>query len=446
MGDPKKAIIALAVPMLLSYLISDLNLFVDTFWTSGLGDIASSAISTVTPLYSIVTAIGIGLGVAASATISYRLGAKDDSAASVIAGNIIILGLIASVLVSVVVYFLMDPLIDFMDADDIREPGREYMGPILFMSWALILNPVVAGLLRAEGGGRKSMIVLSTSAVFNMTLDPILIYGLGLNLFGASLATGLSALVASVVGLYWYVSDRMVIRLRKNCFVIDRASSSEALSVAVPRTTESLINSVMIIIQRVFIISVAGTIGVMYFNMPWRFVMLAVVPAQAIGAAMIPVCSAALGQKNTEKMLTGMKYSVKIVLIVSIIMSAVLILGADLLVSVYTYSESMKPHQEMLAWVLRIDGFAIVPYALTSLGGCMLQSMKRSKISTMVMFIWAFIKLGMFYIATFFDFHAIIYALVLSHFIVMVLMYLFVFTEIKKKIHGPEINNHKCQT
>ena len=437
LGDPKKAILALALPMLLSYLIADLNLFIDTFWTSGLGDVASSAISTVTPLYTIITAFGIGLGVAASATISFRLGAKELGAASKIAGNIIVLGLMISVLASFTVFVLIDPIIDFMDAGDIRELGKEYMMPILLMSWALILNPIVAGLLRSEGGGKKSMIVLSASAIFNMTLDPLLIYYLDLGLFGASLATGISALIASLVGLYWYASDRMVVKLSRNCFMLEKSSSIEALGVAIPRTTESLINSAMIIIQRVFIIAVAGTIGVMYFNMPWRFVMLAVVPAQAIGAALIPVCSAALGQKNPDKMLMAMKYSVKLVLVISAILSVILILGAEVCISVYTYNESMAQHKDMLAWVLRMDGFAIIPFALTSLGGCMLQAMKRSKISTMVMFIWAFVKLLMFYVATFFDFHAIIYALVLSHYVVLVMMYMFVVKEIRKKVPSP---------
>lgn len=436
LGEPKKAILALAVPMLFSYLIADINLFVDTFWTSGLGDRASSAISTITPLYSIITALGIGLSVAASATISYRLGKGDLESASRIAGNIVLLGIIMSLVISPTVLVLMDPIIDFMGAGDVRDLGRDYMVPLLLMSWAIILNNVVAGLLRSEGGGRKSMIVLSASACFNMVLDPLLIYVLDMGIAGASLATGLSALVATLVGFYWYHAGKMNVRLGRDSFRFSRSYAKEALDVAIPRSTESLINSFMIIVQRVFIIAVAGTIGVMYFNMPWRFIMLAIVPAQAIGSAMIPVCSAALGQGDPQKMLVGMRYSLRIVLIVSVVIAAIVFLGSDLLISVYTYSDSMHQHKEMLSWVLRTDAIAIVPYALTTLGGSMLQAMKKSKTSMYVMFIWAFIKLGLFYIATFFDFHAIIYALVLSHFIVLGLMSFFVVREVRRRVGG----------
>ena len=151
LGDPKKAIAAMTLPMLVSYVVMEVNLFVDTFWTSGLGPEASSAISTVAPLYAIFGAFGVGLGVAASATISFRLGKGDKEGASALAGNTMVLGALVSIAVSAAVFLLMDPLMEFMGADDIADLGREYIMPFVLTSWALILHSVVAGILRAEG-------------------------------------------------------------------------------------------------------------------------------------------------------------------------------------------------------------------------------------------------------------------------------------------------------
>ena len=439
LGDPKKAILAMALPMAVSYVVSEVNLFVDTFWTSGLGSAASSAISTVAPFYAMVAAFGVGLGVAASANVSFSIGRKDLDKASALAGNILMLGILVSVLVSSLILVLYNPIMEFMDADDVRELGFDYVLPCALMSWAQILNNIVAGLLRAEGGGRKSMAVLISAAAFNLILDPILIYGLGLGLVGAAFATMVSALVATIVGLNWYRVGAMNISLTRGSFRMTKENVKDIFSVSLPRTAESLINNVIIIVQRVFIIACAGTIGVMYMNMPWRFIGLSMVPAQAIGAALIPVCSAALGQSRPDKMLLGMRYSAKLVIAVISVMTVVVFVFADVLVGAYTYSETMAEHRDMLAWVLRVESLVLLPFALTSLGSSMLQSMKRSRVAARVMLIWAFIKLGMMYVASLYSFEAVIYALVLSHYVVFGIMLLFLRNEIRKKV-GPQGN------
>ncbi len=433
LGDPRKAIAAMTLPMLVSYVVMEVNLFVDTFWTSGLGPEASSAISTVAPLYAIFGAFGVGLGVAASATISFRLGKGDKEGASALAGNTMALGILVSIAVSAAVFLLMGPLMDFMGADDIADLGREYIMPFVLTSWALILHSIVAGILRAEGGGRRSMAVLVTSAVVNMALDPILIYVLGLGLTGAAAATSISAMAATAVGLSWYRSGKMNLRLTRKCFVLTKERIMDIVGVFVPRTTESLINNMIIIVQRVFVIACAGTIGVMYFNMPWRFVMLGCIPAQAIGASMIPVCSSALGQGRPDKMTEGVRYSAKLTLLISLALSALIIVFADQMVSAFTYNESMAEHKETLAWVLRLYGFALTPFALTSLGSSVLQALRRSKMATGVTFVWAFVKLAAVYVASLYSFEAVIYALVLCHYVILAMMAAVVHREIKMK-------------
>ena len=67
-----------------------------------------------------------------------------------------------------------------MGADEVRDGSVAYVFPFIAMGSALILNGIISGLLRSEGAGRKSMIVLIVSATLNMALDPVLIYGLGM--------------------------------------------------------------------------------------------------------------------------------------------------------------------------------------------------------------------------------------------------------------------------
>ena len=79
LGDPRKAILSMTLPLIVSYLVVQVNLFADTAWCSLLGSDASSAISTICPIYSILTGVGIGLGIGASTSIARCLG-RDERA------------------------------------------------------------------------------------------------------------------------------------------------------------------------------------------------------------------------------------------------------------------------------------------------------------------------------------------------------------------------------
>ena len=71
LGDPKKAIRSMAVPLIFSYLIVQVNIFADTSWCSGLGADASSAVSSISPVYWIVSGLGTGIGFLLAAYLLY---------------------------------------------------------------------------------------------------------------------------------------------------------------------------------------------------------------------------------------------------------------------------------------------------------------------------------------------------------------------------------------
>ncbi|MBR7005731.1 MAG: hypothetical protein IKH98_02265 [Candidatus Methanomethylophilaceae archaeon] len=77
LGDPKRALLAMSVPLAVSYAVVQINSFADASWCSGLGVEASSAVATICPIYWILNGFGAGIGVGASAVISGRLGRGD---------------------------------------------------------------------------------------------------------------------------------------------------------------------------------------------------------------------------------------------------------------------------------------------------------------------------------------------------------------------------------
>ncbi|MCQ2079583.1 MAG: polysaccharide biosynthesis C-terminal domain-containing protein [archaeon] len=408
LGEPKKAIRSLALALSFSYLVIQLNTFFDTYWTAGLGDVPMSAVSMMSPIYWIITSSGIGLGVGAASTVAFRLGAGDRDRAGTLAANALVLGLIASVITSILVFITINPMIIMIGADEVRADSVSYVMPFILLASALILNGIISGLLRAEGAGRKSMMVLLVSALLNIVLDPILIYALDMKVAGAGWATAIGALISVVLGLYWYATDQMEVRIDLRHIRLERSAMSEVLGIAGPRTAEALVTGVTNVFQRIFLIIAGGTMAVMIYNVPFRYPTLVIVVAEAIGAAMIPVCSAALGQRDPAKMMVGLKYSAKLSFGITSVLAVVVFIFADPLMMVFTQSESMAQHHDELVWVLRMfciftpfDGFR-------KLGSCMLQVLRRSKLSTIAMLLWGLLKLTVYGLTCTISFHALI--------------------------------------
>lgn len=425
LGEPKRAIKAMMIPLAVSYLVIQLNLFVDTFWTSGLGAQASSAVSTISPIYWMIVASGTGLGIGASSTIAFRLGQADYERSNVLAGNTLVLGLVFSLISSILVGSFIGPVIGLIGAEDIHSECMDYVMPFVIMSWALILNGIVAGLLRSEGAAKKSMIVLLITAGANMILDPLFIYYFDWGLFGAGMATSMSALIATVLGLFWYARGHMTISLKRQSLKPCKDAMKEVLVVGGPKTAESVLSNVINMVQRVFFIIATGTIGIMLYNVPWRYVALGEVPFNALGAALIPICAAALGQRLPGKVDTVVSYSIKFTLGLSTLIALAMFVFAEPLISVFTTSESMAAEFDRLVWVLRSYAILLPASCFTILGNSILQALKKSLMVTILMFAWGILKLACYAVACQYSFEAIIEVMiVLFYFNAAVIMLL----------------------
>ena len=417
LGEPKKAIRSMVLAFFIAMAVVELNQFVDTFWVSGLGAVSSSAVATSSPIYGLMMCAGLGIGVGATATIAFRLGRGDFEEANRLAANSLLLGIICAVVSSVLVLVFARSLILIMGAESIVDECLFYILPFIFLSPLLLCNSILGGILRAEGAARKSTIVQMSAAILNMVIDPILIYGLGLGVFGAGLSTALSAGIALAIGFSWYAKDRMTVKLTRGSFRRDKEMSREVLDVGGPKTVQALISNTTDLIQRVFLIVAGGTNAVMFYNYSWRYIALINLPGRAYENAMVPVCSAAYGQRDLLKMREGFLYTAKWVLIFSAVFAVVLFVFSEPLMSILTYEDSMRELRPQFVWTLQISTLLIPFSALMGIGSSMLQALKKSKVSMYYYFLWGFVKLGMYAVAAYVyhSFEYIIYCMVIVH-------------------------------
>jgi len=437
LGEPKAAIRGMILPFLIAMAVVEINQFVDTFWVSGLGAASASAVSTIVPVYGLMMCAGLGIAAGITTCGAFRLGRGEREAAGSLAANAIILGIIFAIIASVLVGVFINPIIDIMGAQDVREEAVQYMLPYIFMSPAVILISVLGGMLRAEGAARKSTIVQAVSAILNMAFDPILIYSLDLGVFGAGLATTLSSMLALFLGLYWYLKKRTIIDINRSNFRVNKSSMAEVMGVGGPKTVQMFISNLTDFLQRIFLIIAGGTNAVMFYNYSWRYIGVVTLPGRAVDTAMLPVCSSAYGQNDLEKMKVGYFYSIKLVVGFAVIAAVALFIFAEPLMSIMTTEESMHEVLETFVWTLRVSCFLIPFSALMGVFSSILQTMKRAKIPMYFYMIWGFIKLGLYALAAYGyfgidPFEGIIYSMVAVHMFGALCLGLFAYGEFRK--------------
>ncbi len=385
LGEPHKAVLSMFMPVFIALMIGQINVFVDTVWCSSLGVDAMSAISTVSSIYFVLVGIGNGIGIGVNVAISRRIGAGDYEGASKCASQTILAMIMLSLPIIPLVYFSFDSLIIAMGAEDVLEECRDYFVPIILLSTFTILNGVLSGTFRGEGAARTASKINIISAATNMVLDPILIFGLDLGLRGASLATMISAILFVVLSAIVYRSGGTFVRLRRTS--PDRAILGDVFYVGLPQTAELIIMGLMNIVLISFVLRCGGTEGLAVYGMPWNLITLVMIPIHAFAAAMVPVCSSAIGQRDAARLRTGYYFTAKTAFAVGTALAVVIFLFAGILLRVYTHSSSISEYHDEMVHILRIYALFLPFYGMIYVGSSMLSCLRKSPYALMSSFL-----------------------------------------------------------
>jgi MATE family, multidrug efflux pump len=193
-GNLNRAILLLAIPMVLEMVLESLFAVVDVFFVGRLGADAVATVGLTESLLSLIFAIAIGLSMSITAMVARRIGEKDPEDASIAGVQAVILGLTVSLAVGIPSFIFAPRLLQLMGASpDIVATGSGYARVALGGSGAILMLFLNNAIFRGAGDAAIAMRLLWISNIINLFLDPCLIFGLGpfprLGVTGAALAT-----------------------------------------------------------------------------------------------------------------------------------------------------------------------------------------------------------------------------------------------------------------
>ncbi len=196
----KKLICKLAVPTIVSMLVTGIYNSADTFFVGKISTEATAAVGIVFSVMAMIQAVGFMCGQGSGSFLSRMLGSHDEKQANEVASTGFALSLIIGAVIAVVGIFLVEPLSDMLGAtESTLDDTKNYMRIILigapFMTGQFVIN----NQLRFQGSAMYAMFGLLAGAAANIILDPILIFVFKLGVSGAALATVCGQIISFIV-------------------------------------------------------------------------------------------------------------------------------------------------------------------------------------------------------------------------------------------------------
>ena len=357
LGNPKKALINMSIPLIISLLISSLYNLIDAAWVSGLGADALAGVGFFTPIFMILVGFGNGLGAGAAFAISKYVGEDDKSKADNASVHSILIDVVVSIVITIILWILIIPILNAMGVGQTIAFATDYGNIIVLGSIFIILSNALYGIYRGEGDSTRPMYAMMASAILNMILDPIFIYNLNLGVKGAAIATLISAFFVILILMYWfYIKKDTYLKPVLANFNFRKDISIDIIKVGIPASIQLLNNAFFAAVFSALLAFLSSTDSVAVYSTGWRIVVIGTTPILAIGTALISVIAANFGARNYKNIQIAHRYAMKISMIFAFAVAIITNVFAGDIASIFASSgTSVRIASELtsfLAWIV----------------------------------------------------------------------------------------------
>lgn len=301
----------LAVPTIISMLVTSFYNMADTFFVGRIGTSATAAVGVAFPVMAVIQALGFFCGHGSGNSISRKLGAQKNDAAEELAATGFFGGLLLGVLVLIFGLLFLTPLSRILGSTDTILPyTKEYLRIILIGAPWMTVQFVLNNQMRFQGNAFYAMIGVGFGAILNIILDPILIFGFQMGIAGAAAATVISQLISFCL-LFAGVRISGCIPIRLKNIRLSRERLREITGGGLPSLFRQGLGSVAAMTLNIAA-NPYGDAAIAAMSVVSRIFMFAISALIGFGQGFQPVCGFNYGAKKYGRVREAFWFCVKI--------------------------------------------------------------------------------------------------------------------------------------
>ena len=308
-------------------------------------------------------------------------------------------GIVVSLFVSVILFILAFFLNDVLWIMNITKSiglAKEYLFPLFLGSSMLILSDLFNDTLQAEGDSKNPTIIIISSNILNLILDPIFIFYLNLGVAGAAYATVISSVFSVCIFLYLYLSGRAKIPLKLKYFKFRLHIFFEILKVAIPNLCDDIVVCSASVFINATLLQQMGQVGVLLYSVSKKIEDLLKAPTDSFGSAIMSVSGHLYGAKKFEKLKELYHYVLKVNFGASIIVSLIFFMMRD-----YVFNSlSVVNMETSVFWIAIFGGIILVSMPFSTITAKMIDGFGKSYYPLVLNTLKLGLKLGMIILFT----------------------------------------------
>jgi putative MATE family efflux protein len=327
-GSVSRAILLLAIPMVLEMCMESVFAVCDVFFVSRLGASATATVGLTESWIVLIYALAMGLAIAATATVARRTGERDREGAARAATQGILLSLVVSIVLGIAGGWLAPTLLRVMGAsDDVLRTGTTYARIMLGGNVTIVMLFLINAIFRGAGDAAIAMRVLWLANAINVLLGPCLIFGLGpfpkMGVTGAAVATNIGRGIGALFAASRLLKPGSRIDIHARHLRVELDLMWHMAKMAWSAAIQFLIGmgSWIAIIR---ILSTFGSAVLAGYTIGIRVILFALLPASGLANAAATMVGQALGAKKPERAERAVRLAGKYNMIVLTVFGAVL--------------------------------------------------------------------------------------------------------------------------
>jgi len=293
-GSIPRAVVLLAIPMILELSLESVFAIVDMFFVSKLGPDAIATVGLTESFVTIIYSIAIGLSAAATAIVARRIGEKKPEEAAHAGAQSLIVALLVSVVLSIAGVTFASDILKFMGgSDEVVTNGAIFTRIMLGGEAAIMLLFLINGIFRGAGNAAMAMKSLWIASGVNIILCPILIHFFGLK--GAAVATVIGRSSGVVYQCYHLFKGDGILKFKPGVFTVDWTIIKSIAAIAWPATLQFLIGSGSWIALTKLVAETGGTDASAGYQIAFRNFVFFILPAWGLSNAAATLVGQNLG-------------------------------------------------------------------------------------------------------------------------------------------------------